>query len=101
MVRPPSRSTTKVSSVNRTSFTRSPGRGSEMPMPCLQQLPLARDDQPLNSTQLTGAKPRLRASTTSANQNLADMRRTLRGRTEHGGSETYPAHDIDRQESGK
>src|SRR5262249_52900543 len=52
IVRPSSRSTTRTSSVNRTSLTRSPARLSEVVIPGLHQDRLVLDDEPLDAAQL-------------------------------------------------
>ncbi len=56
IVRPSARSTLSVSSEKWTSRTASPGLGSEVVIPCLQQDRSILENQPLDRAQLTRAK---------------------------------------------
>ena len=63
IVRPSSRSTTRTSSMNRTSLTSSPGRPSEVLIPGLQQFSLVLGDEPHDlRTRVSWMQPRIRTS---------------------------------------
>ena len=59
IVRPSRRSTTRTSSVIRTSFTRSPGLTSEILMPRPQQLRLVVREESLDPAQFNRSKPKI------------------------------------------
>lgn len=74
------------SSVTRTSLTRSPGRPSEVPIPCLQQARLMLDDEPLDALQLNcteskvtrqrdGSQPELRGLIITIDVNVRRIQR--------------------------
>jgi len=59
IVRPSARSTLSVSSVNRTSVTRSPALGAEVLTPCLQEAGCVFRDESLNAREFVRLEPEI------------------------------------------
>jgi len=60
--------------VNRTSLTRSPGRPSEVPIPCLQQPCLMLDDEPVDAPELDRSESEITHEIVSVEIHGRDLR---------------------------